>query len=301
VRPRRFFDHRLAAPALTLVALFAALATLAPLLTAYAPSQQLDIVALQNQPPSWRHPFGTDLLSRDVWSRVVYGTRVSLGIGVLAAVIAAGVGTAIGVAAGLAGRLVDGLLMRLVDVGLAVPRFFVVLAALAVGWRVGPVALALLIGLTGWFATSRLVRAEVLGLAVRPFTESARALGATPLRVALRHVLPNTLPLVLVSTALGIAHAMLLEAGLSFLGAGVRPPAASWGNMIAEARDQLTVAPWSSLAPGVALTLAVVAFHGLADALRHAVDPRDSEGKPDVPSALAAATPLRARDISPIP
>lgn len=273
---RRFFSHPLAGIALAIVAGFVLLAVLAPLVAPYRPSEQLDIVLLQNRAPSWRHPFGTDLLSRDVWSRVAFGARVSLGVGVMGAVIAALIGTAVGAAAGYGGTTVDAILMRLVDVGLAVPRIFVVLVAIAVGWRLGVLALALLIGLTGWFATSRLVRAEVLALAQRPFVEAARALGERPARVVLRHVLPNAAGTILVSLALGVAHAMLLEAGLSFLGAGVQPPTASWGNMIADGRDQLTSAPWVSVFPGACLTLAVIGFHGTADALRHALDPHAS-------------------------
>jgi len=147
---------------------------------------------------------------------------------------------------------------------------------MAVGRRIGVMGLALLLGATGWFATSRLVRADVMALKVRPFVDAARALGVKPWRLALHHLIPNAAATILVSLALGVANTMLLEAGLSFLGVGVQPPTASWGNMIAEARDQLTLAPWSSIAPGLALTITVMAFHAVADGLHAALDPRRS-------------------------
>jgi peptide/nickel transport system permease protein len=296
----RFFSHPLARPALIVVAVYAAIAVLAPLLALHAPAAQLDIVALQNRPPSLAHPFGTDALSRDVWSRVAYGARVSLGVGLLAALVMVGVGTLVGATAGYAGGRTDAVLMRLVDVGLAVPRIFVVLLILAVGWRIGATSLALLIGLTGWFATSRLVRADVLVIRRRPYVEAARALGLPAWRILARHVLPNAAATILVSLALGVAHAMLLESSLSFLGAGVQPPAPSWGNMIADGRDQLTIAPWTSAFPGLALTLAVLGFHGLADALRHTLDPNVT--RITIERNAAAADSLRhTRDSAPKP
>ena len=248
-------------------------ALLAPWITRYQPSLQLDIVAMQNRAPSWAHPLGTDLFARDLWSRVVYGARISLGVGALAAAIAMAVGALVGSAAGYL-RAADGLLMRLVDVGLAVPRIFLVLVVLAVGSRLGIAGLAFLLGLTGWFATARLVRADILVLREEPFVEAARALGARPWRVMLRHLLPNAAATLVVSSALAMANMMLLEAGLSFLGVGVQPPTPSWGNMIADARDQLTAAPWSSIFPGLALTTVVVALHAVADAAKDALDPR---------------------------
>jgi peptide/nickel transport system permease protein len=166
--------------------------------------------------------------------------------------------------------------MRLVDVGLAVPKIFIVLVALALGRPLGPVPLALLLGFTGWFATSRLVRAEVLSLREREFVEAARALGARPWRVIARHVLPGTAAVLVVSAALGVANMLLLEAGLSFIGAGVQPPVASWGNMIADARDLLATAPWTSLFPGLAITAVVLALHAVSDGLRVALDPQAS-------------------------
>jgi peptide/nickel transport system permease protein len=276
---RRFFDHPTAALGLGLLAFFGAIALLAPLAAPFGPSLQLDIVGLQDQPPSWRHPLGTDLYSRDVWSRIVFGARVSLGVGVLATLVSVVVGSVVGAAAGYF-RVLDAVLMRLVDVGLAVPRIFLVLVVFAVGLRLDVLTLSLLLGLTGWFGTSRLVRAEVLSLRERPFVDAAHALGAGPWRVIARHLLPNAGSTLVVSAALGVANMMLLEAGLSFLGAGVQPPAPSWGNMIADARDQLATAPWSSLFPGLAITLVVMALHAVADGLRDAFDPRRTGSRP---------------------
>ncbi len=269
---RRFFESPAATAGLGLLLFFVALALLAPLVAPYRPSAQLDIVALQNRPPSWRYLLGTDLFSRDVFSRLAYGARVSLGIGVLATLVSVTVGAAVGAAAGYFGRATDAVLMRLVDVGLAVPKIFIVLVAVALGRPLSPVPLAMLLGLTGWFATSRLVRAEVLSLSGREFVEAARALGARPWRVIARHVLPGAGAVLVVSAALGVANIMLLEAGLSFIGAGVQPPVPSWGNMIADARDLLATAPWTSLFPGLAITAVVLALHSVADGLQAALD-----------------------------
>jgi peptide/nickel transport system permease protein len=169
---------------------------------------------------------------------------------------------------------VDAVLMRVVDVGLAFPRIFLLLVIVAL-WDTLPFGgLVLLIGLTSWFGTSRLVRAEVLALRERPFVDGARALGAGPARVIFRHILPNAAAPLIVSAALGIGNVMLLEAGLSFLGAGVQPPTPSWGNMIADAQGQLANAPWTSLFPGLAIALVVMALNAVGDALRDALDPR---------------------------
>jgi peptide/nickel transport system permease protein len=252
-------------------------ATVAPWLAPFRPSQQLDIVALVNQAPSWAHPFGTDSYSRDVYSRMLFGARVSLGVGVFAMVVAVLAGGTVGMVAGYFRRGIDSGLMRLVDVGLAVPRIFLVLVVTALWSGLALAPLVLLLGLTGWFATSRLVRSEVLVLRDAPFVEAARAAGASPLRVMLRDVTPNAAAPMIVSAALGIGNVMLLEAALSFLGVGVQPPAASWGNMIADGRDQLVTAPWTTLIPGIAVALSVMAFNIVGDALERALDPRRSD------------------------
>jgi peptide/nickel transport system permease protein len=273
---RRYFGSPAAGLGLLLLLFFIVLALLAPLVAPYRPSAQLDIVGLQNRPPSWRHVLGTDLFSRDVLSRLAYGARVSLGIGFLATLVSVSVGSAVGAAAGYFRRVTDAVLMRLVDVGLAVPKIFIVLAAVALGRPLSPLGLALLLGLTGWFATSRLVRAEVLSLREREYVEAARALGERPWRVIARHVMPGAAAVLVVSAALSVANVMLLEAALSFIGAGVQPPLASWGNMIADARDTLATAPWTSIFPGLAITAVVLALHAVADGLKAALDPTPS-------------------------
>jgi peptide/nickel transport system permease protein len=275
---RRFFRHPTAGVGLTVLVLFATLAVAAPWLAPYRPTAQPDIVALQSQPPSWLHPLGTDLFSRDIYSRLVYAARISLGVGTLGMIVAVTVGTLVGTVAGYFRRWPDAVLMRLVDVGLSVPRIFVVLVAIAVWNRLGVLPLVLLLGLTGWFATSRVMRAEVLSLRERPFAEAARALGVGPWRIIGRHILPNAAAPLIVSAALGIGNMMLLEAALSFLGVGVQPPTPSWGNMIADGRDQLTVAPWTTVFAGLAIALVVMALHAVGDGLRDALDPRREVG-----------------------
>jgi len=271
---RRFFRHPTAAFAVGALLFFVLVAVCAPLVAPYGPSAQLEIVRLQNRPPSWTHPLGTDLYSRDLLSRLVFGARVSLAVGALAMLVAVSVGTAVGLLAGYFRRWVDGVLMRLVDVGLAVPRIFLLLMVVAL-WSQLPLAiLVLTIGLTGWFATSRLVRAEVLSLRELAYVDAARALGAPPARVIFRHVLPNALAPLIVSAALGIGNVMLLEASLSFLGIGVAPPTPSWGNMIADGKEQIATAPWTTLSPGLAIALVVMALNAVGDALRDALDPR---------------------------
>jgi peptide/nickel transport system permease protein len=271
---RRFFRHPTAGLGLTILILLVTIACVAPWLAPYRPSAQLDIVGLQNHPPSWLHPLGTDLYSRDIYSRLVYAARISLGVGTLGMLVALSVGTLVGAIAGYFRRWADTILMRSVDVGLAVPRIFVVLVVIAVWNRLGVWPLVLLLGLTGWFTTSRVVRAEVQSLRERPFAEAARALGAGPWRTIWRHVLPNALAPIIVSAALGIGNMMLLEAALSFLGVGIQPPVPSWGNMIADGREQLATAPWTTLFPGLAIALAVMALHAVGDGLRDALDPR---------------------------
>jgi peptide/nickel transport system permease protein len=246
----------------------------APWVAPYDPSVQLEIVDLKNQAPSLLHPLGTDLYSRDVWSRLVYGARVSLSIAALAMLVAVTLGALVGAVAGYMRRWVDTVLMRTVDVGLAIPRIFLLLMAIAL-WEHLPLWLfVLVIGVTGWFGTSRLVRAEVLTLRERDFVAAARALGAGPVRIIVRHVLPNVAAPIIVSAALGIGNVILLEAGLSFLGIGVQPPLPSWGNMIAEGVSQLSTAPWNTVFPGLAIALVVMALHAVGDALRDALDPR---------------------------
>ena len=267
-RWRRFFKHRTTSWGIGILTFLAIVALAAPLLAPYPPNQQLDIVQLKNHGPSWTFILGTDVLSRDVWSRLVWGARVSLGIGALGALVAISVGTVVGALSGYYRRWVDTVLMRSVDVGLALPRIFILLMVVALWDGLPFAALVLAIGLTSWFGTSRLVRAEVLSLREREFVMAARALGMGGARVIFRHVLPNAAAPIIVSAALSVGNVLLLEASLSFLGIGVAPPDPSWGNMIADGQSVLSAEPRLVLIPSAALFITVLAFNMLGDALR---------------------------------
>ncbi|MBI2403014.1 MAG: ABC transporter permease [Gemmatimonadetes bacterium] len=259
---------------LAAVGLLYLIALLAPVLAPYDPAAQLDLVAGRLLPASLAHPLGTDALSRDLLSRLLFGARLSLSIAALAVVVAVTVGTAVGLAAGLAGGVVDAALMRSVDAALAIPRVFLLIVILALWEHGGIAALVLVLGLTGWFGTSRLVRAEVQSLKQRDFVLAARALGLPAWRIALRHILPNATAPIIVSATLGVGNTILIEAALSFLGIGVRPPMPSWGNMIADGQAFLATAPWQAIVPGAAVVLTVMTFSVLGEALRETIDPR---------------------------
>jgi peptide/nickel transport system permease protein len=252
-------------------------AALAPLL-AVDPSVQRDIVATRFLPPfstdlhGTFHLLGTDRFGRDVWARLAYGARVSLGVGLLAVLISGVIGTIVGAAAGFWQGRIGLTLLGLTDFALALPRV-VLLLLLASLWQPSAALVIVVLGLTGWMTIARLVHGEVRALSARPFVESAVALGVKGSRVLVRHILPNALTPVIVASALGIGNAIMLEAGLSFLGLGVQPPTPSWGNLIASGRDTLVNAPWVATAPGVALVLVVVAATLLGDALRDRLDP----------------------------
>ncbi len=237
------------------------------------PAAQPDILR-GAAPPGPGHPFGTDQLSRDVLARVVSGARVSLAVAGLAVLVSVTIGAAVGLVAGYAGGATDTVLMRLVDAALAVPRLFILLLLLAVWERIPLAALILILGTTGWFGVSRLVRGEVLRLRHEAFVLGVEALGAGAPRVALRHLLPNTTGPLLVAATLGVGDVILLEAGLSFLGLGIQPPTPSWGGMILDAKSVLVTAPWTSIFPGLAIVVTVLAVNVLGDALSDALDPR---------------------------
>ena len=258
--------------------LLVALALAAPLVTTIGPSEQTQVVATRFLPPfsidinGVLHPLGTDRLGRDVWSRLLHGARLSLGVGALAVFLSTALGVAIGAVAGASRGLLRAGLLGLTDFALALPRV-VLLLLLAALWRPSAALVVVVLGLTGWMSVARLVYGEARGVMEQPFVECARALGGRRLRIVGRHVLPNVLTPALVAAALGFGNAIMLEAGLSFLGVGVQPPAASWGTMIASGRDTLVNAPWVSLAPGIALVLVVVASTLLSDGLQDAYDP----------------------------
>jgi peptide/nickel transport system permease protein len=227
-------------------------------------------------PPSSAHWFGTDRLNRDLLARLAHGARISLGIAGLAVTLSLTIGTGIGLVAGFIGGSLDQLLMRSVDAALAIPRLFFLLLLLVVWERIPVWALVTMIGATGWFGTTRLVRGEVLRLRHEAYIQAAAALGAPARRTIVRHLLPNVLGVILVSATLAIGEVILLEAGLSYLGVGVQPPTPSWGGMVLESRDALSTAPWTLFFPGLAIVVTVLAVNLVSDALRAAFDPRSA-------------------------
>jgi ABC-type dipeptide/oligopeptide/nickel transport system permease subunit len=261
--------------ALRFLIFIATVAIFARWLAPFDPNCQLDIIALASRPPSLSHPFGTDIYSRDVLSRLVYGARISLSVAFLAVLLSITVGTAYGAIAGYLGSRADAVMMRVIDALLSIPRILVLLAIFALWGRVSLGAIVLILGLTGWFSTSRLVRAQVLALKTEEMVVAARALGARHRRILWRHILPGVTSTVVVAATLGIGNVIILEAGMSFLGVGVQPPTASWGNIISDASSNVAGMWWMSVFPGLAIVLTVMAFNIIGDALRDALDPRE--------------------------
>ncbi|HEV8663883.1 MAG TPA: ABC transporter permease [Candidatus Methylomirabilis sp.] len=254
------------------VLLLAAVAIAAPLVAPYDPAAY-DVKRIL-LPPSQAHPLGTDQIGRDVLSRMLYGARVSLAVGFVAVGIAMLIGMVVGVVAGYYGGAADKFIMLgIVDVMLTFPRFFLLLAVIAM-LQPSIFVIMAVIGVTGWMGVARLVRAEVLSLKERDFVMSARALGAGDLRLMFRHILPNALVPVLVSAVLGVAGAVLTEAGLSFLGLGVQPPTPTWGNILADGKANIEIAWWLSVYPGLAILATVLSYNLFGEGLRDALDPR---------------------------
>ncbi|MEW6719695.1 MAG: ABC transporter permease [Thermodesulfobacteriota bacterium] len=254
------------------VVLFFVLLALFPVVFTGLDPNRVDILKILD-PPSGAHPLGTDDLGRDVLARMIHGARISLSVGFVAESIAIGIGLVIGLLSGYYGGRVDSVLMRFVDIMLCFPTFFLILAVIAF---IGPSIwnIMIIIGVTGWMGVARLVRAETLSLKERDFVAAARAQGAGTARIMFRHVLPNTLAPILVAATLGVAGAILVESGLSFLGIGVQPPTPSWGNILAAGKDYIEFAWWLSLFPGLAIFLTVLAYNLLGEGIRDAVDPR---------------------------
>ncbi len=253
---------------LALVLLLVMVAVFAPLIAPYPLTLQPDYDAIKNWPPSGAHPFGTDGFGRDVLSRVIYGSRISLTLACAAVFLALLLGTCYGAVAGLVGGAVDRWLMRLLDVALSIPRLLLLLAVTAF-WGALPLsALIVLLGTTGWFDVARLVRGEVQSIAQRDFILAAHAGGVPRRRMLGKHLLPHLLPLLVVSATLNVAGTIALEAGLSYLGLGVQPPADSWGRIINEGAGVIGAQWWLTLFPGLAIVTAVLACHALGDALR---------------------------------
>jgi len=268
----RFRAHRPAMAGALVLALLAILCAAAPLVSPYDPDKTALLSLYES--PSLTHPFGTDDLGRDLATRILYGGRVSLAIGLLAVTVAITVGTLIGVTAGYYGKWVDGVLMRFVDMMYSFPRLFLlILFGVFFKGMTVPV-IVLVLGLLSWMTTSRLVRASFLSLKQREFVEAARCIGARDRRIIFRHILPNSIAPIIVAGTLGVGAAIIAESTLSFLGLGIQPPTPSWGNMLNHATTDMGKAPWIAIFPGLFIFLAVVSINFIGDGLRDALDPR---------------------------
>lgn len=268
---RRFAASRRALAGAAVLVALALSALLAPVLAPYDPAEQRRGAVAET--PSAAHPMGTDNFGRDVLSRALWGGRVTQLIGLLSMAVSVVVGVVVGGLAGFYGRGIDGVLMRLTETVVTFPTFFLLITLVAVfGARLWLLVLA--IGLTSWPITARVVRAEFLSLREREFVQAARALGAGSLRTMGRHILPNVVPVIVVAATLRVAYVILLEAGLSYLGVGVQPPAASWGSMVADGREHLFRAWWISFFPGLFIFLTVMTYNLVGDGLRDAFDPQ---------------------------
>ena len=263
--------NRLALAGGVVVVSLALLALLAPVISPRDPNR-LDVKRILDA-PSKAHPLGTDQLGRDVLSRMLYGARVSLAVGFVSVGIAAAIGIVLGALAGYHGGTTDAMVMRLVDLMLVFPRFFLLLAVLAF-LRPSIWTIMTVIGLTGWMSVARLVRAEFLSLKEREFVLWSQSIGATAFRIIWRHILPNAMGPVLVAMTLGIPAAILTESGLSFLGLGVQPPHATWGNILNEGKDAIEIGWWLSVYPGLAILVTVLSYNLLGEGIRDALDPR---------------------------
>ncbi len=269
---KRFKQNRLALAGFCVVSFLVLTALLAPII---APFDPLDI-DIDNilSPPSTSHPLGTDDLGRDILSRMIYGSRISLSVGCVAMGIALAIGVTIGSLAGYFGGRIDAILMRFVDIMLTFPTFFLILAVIAIVRNPNIYTIMIIIGITGWMDVARLVRAEFLTLKERDFVVAATTSGAGHLRIIFRHILPNALSPVFVAATFGIAGAILTESGLSFLGLGVQPPNPSWGNILTLGKDNIEVAWWLSVYPGFAILITVLSYNLVGEGLRDALDPR---------------------------
>ncbi len=266
-----FFKNKLALAGCGIVALLFVISLFAPWLSPYDPGA-IDLTNVL-APPSADHWFGTDPLGRDVFSRMIWGARISLKVGFVATGLAILIGTLLGALAGYYGGWVDAVIMRFVDIMLCFPTFFLILAVISFLepsiWNI-----MIVIGLTGWMGVTRLVRADFISLRERDFVRAAQALGASDTRIIFRHILPNALASILVAATLGIAGAILTESALSFLGIGVQPPTPSWGNILTAGKDNIDIAWWLSLYPGLAILITVVGYNLLGEGIRDASDPR---------------------------
>jgi len=268
---KRFSKNRLSVIGAVTVLLLITISLLAPFIAPYDPTA-IDVRHTLS-PPSKTHLLGTDELGRDLLSRIIWGSRVSLKVGFVAVGIAIVIGIVIGAIAGFYGGKVDAILMRFVDIMLAFPTFFLILAVIAI-LEPNIFTIMAVIGITSWMEVARLVRAEFLSLKERDFVGAARAVGVSDTRLIFRHILPNALSPVFVAATFGVAGAILIESGLSFLGLGVQPPDPSWGNILTAGKDNIEIAWWLSLYPGLAILITVLSYNLVGEGLRDALDPR---------------------------
>jgi peptide/nickel transport system permease protein len=274
IAAKHFRKNRIAMAGMIVMILLYVITLITPLIAPFDPAEQGDIVAMRYLSPSWEHLMGTDKFGRDIFSRVLYGARISLSIGFIAVGIGVVLGTILGALAGYFGKAIDTVIMRFTDMMLSIPRLVLLIVVIALFDRPDIWMVVIVLGLTGWMGVARIVRGEILSLREREFVQAAKALGMNDLRIITRHILPNTLAPIIVFATLGIGNTILVEAGLSFLGLGVQPPTPSWGNMITDGRDSLITAWWIATFPGLAIVFTVTAFNLLGDGLRDALDPR---------------------------
>lgn len=273
IAARQFKRNRLAIAGLAIIILLYLVALLAPLVAPYDPIAQADIATTGHLPPGGEHLLGTDRFGRDVLSRIIYGSRISLAIGFVATAISITIGTLFGAIAGYYAGKLDTIIMRFTDMVLAFPRLVLLIMIVAL-FNASITVIIIVLGLTQWPGTTRIVRGDVLSLREREFIHAAQALGMSRLRIMMRHLIPNVLAPVIVTATLGIGNTIVMEAGLSFLGLGVSPPTPTWGSMVSEGRDVLLNAWWVATFPGLTIVLVVLAFNLVGDGLRDALDPR---------------------------
>jgi peptide/nickel transport system permease protein len=271
---RAFQKNRIAVVGLITLACFYLIALVAPLISPHDPTVQNSLTTQRMLAPGGVFPLGTDGLARDVFSRILYGARISLSIGFVAVGISVTIGTLLGAISGFLGGKVDAVVMRFVDMVISFPPLVLLIVIIALFNQSSIFLIIAVLGFTQWPGTARLVRGEVLSLRERDFIQAARALGFTRTRIILRHVIPNTMAPVIVAATLGIGNVIILEAGLSFLGIGIQPPTPSWGSMVAAGRANLLGGWWISTFPGLAIVFTVIAFNLVGDGLRDALDPR---------------------------
>lgn len=268
---RQYYKNKLAVAGAIVIIVLSLAAVFSPVLTRYDP----DAINLNEiyQAPSWQHPFGTDMNGRDVFARVLYGARISMSVGFISSGLAGLIGVLIGAIAGFFGGKIDNILMRLVDLILCIPSFFLLLMVIAM-LEPNIYNVMIVIAITSWPGLARMVRAEVLSVRERDYVQAAIALGIGRWRIIWRHIIPNVMAPVFVAVTLGVASAILVESGLSFLGLGVQPPTPSWGNILAQGRSVMQFAWWMTLFPGLAIFVTVLGYNLVGEGLRDALDPR---------------------------